>query len=108
MKLFMCDLSFLHCYQNVCSVHHHHLELPSSFIHSAPSQQAACNETYTTIDFVHAQVSCVTDIGEVEIIWPIDHSKLEHALLSKQIFAEGSTKKTYKVLVTLSYFSMDY
>jgi hypothetical protein len=57
------------------------------------------NETYTTIEFICAEAGYFSDTSNIEIVWPGvgNKSAIHCALLSNTVFAEGTTKKVFKV-----------
>lgn len=66
---------------------------------SSLPKRGVSNEIFKTIKFIRADAGYVSNTSDIEIIWPEadDGSLFRSALLSDTVFAEGTTKKVYKV-----------
>lgn len=60
-------------------------------------KRGASNEPYSPIEFVRAEAGYIGNTSDLEIVWPGEGSPVQSGLISKNTFAEGATKKVYKV-----------
>jgi hypothetical protein len=77
----------------------HSSDLASCFVQLTLPKRSVSNETYTTIMFICAEAGYVSNTSNIKIVWPGvgNESAVCCALLSNTVFAEGATKKVFKV-----------